>query len=282
VRQLLTWTVTGLAAGWFVLTVMRSRREFGVLGDLVMGCLGAIVGGWLFRRLGFVAPDHWGGQVVVALVGATALLASVRALRSAMHATGVATVAATAVAATTGDLEDRLRRLGGFERSIVQAWLNRQSRPRDPNLTFDEQSTFGQRVADRVAQIGGSWTFIGLFFIALAAWMALNQELDRPFDPYPYILLNLMLSCLAALQAPVIMMSQNRQAAKDRSDARTDYEVNVRAEMEILTLHTKLDLLRDEEWRRLCGAVVQQQVLLAAIERRLETLTVPGRDGGPA
>ena len=98
-RQLLTWTVTGLAAGWFVLTVMRSRREFGVLGDLVMGCLGAIVGGWLFRRLGIVAPDHVGGQVVVALVGATALLASVRSLRSAMRATGVANVAATAVAA---------------------------------------------------------------------------------------------------------------------------------------------------------------------------------------
>src|SRR5688500_9406606 len=253
VRQLLTWTVTGLAAGWFVLTVMRSRREFGVLGDLVMGCLGAIVGGWLFRRLGIVAPDHWGGQVVVALVGATALLASVRALRSAMHATGVATAAATAVAATTGDLEDRLKRLGAFERNIVQAWLSRQVRSRDPNLTFDEQSTFGQRVADQVAQVGGSWTFIGLFFICLVAWMALNQELGRPFDPYPYILLNLILSCLAALQAPIIMMSQNRQALKDRSDARTDYEVNVRAEMEILSLHRKLDLLRDEEWRRLCG-----------------------------
>jgi uncharacterized membrane protein YeaQ/YmgE (transglycosylase-associated protein family) len=119
VRQLLTWTLTGLGAGWFVLTVMRSRREFGVLGDLVMGCLGAIVGGWLFRRLGIVAPNHVGGQIVVALVGATALLASVRALRSAMHATGVANAAATAVAATTGDLEERLKRLGTFERSIV-------------------------------------------------------------------------------------------------------------------------------------------------------------------
>ena len=127
-RQLLTWTVTGLAAGWFVLTVMRSRREFGVLGDLVMGCLGAIVGGWLFRRLGIVAPNHGGGQVVVALVGATALLASVRLLRSAMQVTGVANVAATAVAATTGDFEDRLKRLGSFERGIVQAWLSRQAR----------------------------------------------------------------------------------------------------------------------------------------------------------
>ena len=271
-RQLLTWTVTGLGAGWFVLTVMRSRREFGVLGDLVTGCLGAIVGGWLFRRLGIVAPDRLGGQVVVALVGATALMASVRALRSAMRATGVAQVAATAVAATTGDLEERLKRVGTFERSIVHAWLSRQVRSRDPNLAFDEQSTFGQRIADKVAHVGGSWTFIGMFGIGLMAWMALNQEMDRPFDPYPYILLNLLLSCLAALQAPVIMMSQNRQALKDRSDARTDYEVNVRAEMEILSLHRKLDLIRDEDWRRLCGAVEQQQLALVAIERRLETL----------
>ena len=280
-RQLLTWTVTGLGAGWFVLTVMRSRREFGMLGDLVMGSLGAIVGGWLFRRLGIVAPDRVGGQVVVALVGATALLASVRALRSAMRATGVANVAATAVAATTGDFEERLKRVGAFERSIVTAWLSRQVRPRDPNLAFDEQSTFGQRVADKVAQVGGSWTFIGVFFILLMAWMALNQEMDRPFDPYPYILLNLLLSCLAALQAPVIMMSQNRQALKDRSDARSDYEVNIRAEMEILSLHEKLDLIRDEDWRRLCGAVEQQQLVLAAIERRLDEL-VPAERPRPS
>jgi uncharacterized membrane protein/uncharacterized membrane protein YeaQ/YmgE (transglycosylase-associated protein family) len=276
VRQLLTWTVTGLGAGWFVLTVMRSRREFGVVGDLVMGCLGAIVGGWLFRRLGILAPDHIGGQVVVALVGATALLASVRALRSAMQVTGVGNVAATAVAATTGDLEDRLKRLGTLERNIVQAWLSRQVRSRDPNLTFDAQSTFGQRVADKVALVGGSWAFIGVFGIILVAWMAMNQEMDRPFDPFPYILLNLVLSCLAALQAPVIMMSQNRQALKDRSDARTDYEVNVRAEMEILSLHTKLDLLREEDWRRLSSAIEQQQASLAAIERRLEVLAPAG------
>jgi len=281
VRQLLTWTVTGLGAGWFVLTVMRSRREFGMLGDLVMGSLGAIVGGWLFRRLGIVAPDRVGGQIVVALVGATALLASVRALRSAMRVTGVANVAATAVAATTGDLEERLKRVGAFERGIVTAWLSRQVRSRDPNLAFDEQSTFGQRVADKVAQVGGSWTFIGVFGIGLVAWMALNQEMDRPFDPYPYILLNLLLSCLAALQAPVIMMSQNRQALKDRSDARSDYEVNIRAEMEILSLHEKLDLIRDEDWRRLCGAVEQQQLVLAAIERRLDALAPPERPRQP-
>ena len=277
-RQLLTWTATGLGAGWFVLTVMRSRRDFGVLGDLVTGCLGAVIGGWLFRALGVVAPDHVGGQIIVALVGAMALLGAVRALRRAMHVTGVANVA-TAVVATTGDIEERLRRLGSLERGIVQAWLSRQVRSRDPNQAFDAESTFGQRVADKVAHVGGSWTFIGLFGIGLVAWMAINQELDRPFDPFPYILLNLALSCLAALQAPVIMMSQNRQAAKDRLDAKTDYEVNVRAEMEILSLHRKLDLLREEEWRQLRRLIEAQQASLSAIERRLEGLAGGARNG---
>jgi uncharacterized membrane protein len=100
--------------------------------------------------------------------------------------------------------------------------------------------------------------------------MAMNQEMGRPFDPYPYILLNLVLSCLAALQAPVIMMSQNRQAARDRSDARSDYEVNVRAEMEIAAVHTKLDLLREQEWMRLVQTIEAQQRTLEAIQARLD------------
>jgi len=99
--------------------------------------------------------------------------------------------------------------------------------------------------------------------------MALNGELEQPFDPYPFILLNLVLSCLAALQAPVIMMSQNRQAVRDRLDARSDYEVNVRAEMEILALHTKLDLLREQEWMKLAQLIEEQQRALERIERRL-------------
>src|SRR5690606_23754192 len=111
--------------------------------------------------------------------------------------------------------------------------LRRGSAPVDPNRSFDAQLSIGERLADRVAAFGGSWTFIGLFLTAMIVWMAINQRLARPFDPFPFILLNLMLSCLAALQAPVIMMSQNRQAAKDRSDARLDYEVNVRAEVQI-------------------------------------------------
>src|SRR4029079_8635038 len=104
-------------------------------------------------------------------------------------------------------------------------------------------------------------------------WMTLNEELRRPFDPYPYILLNLLLSCLAALQAPVIMMSQNRQAARDRSDAKSDYEVNLRAEMEITAVHTKLDLLRDQQWVRLLSALDDQQRQLAVIQEKLDALS---------
>jgi uncharacterized membrane protein len=123
-----------------------------------------------------------------------------------------------------------------------------------------------------VASFGGSWTFIGIFAIFMVSWMALNEDMARPLDPYPYILLNLMLSCLAALQAPVIMMSQNRQAARDRSDAKTDYEVNVRAEMEITAVHAKLDLLREQEWLRLLMMVEEQKRTLESINARLGSL----------
>jgi len=110
----------------------------------------------------------------------------------------------------------------------------------------------GQRVADRVASFGGSWTFLGLFAVVMVLWMGINVVLaSRAFDPYPFILLNLALSCLAAIQAPVIMMSQNRQAAKDREEAEHDYKVNLKAELEVQLLHDKLDHLLFEEWHRL-------------------------------
>ena len=111
-------------------------------------------------------------------------------------------------------------------------------------------ASFGDRLADRVARIGGSWGFIIAFAIVLLAWMLINSEVLvelglKPFDGYPYIFLNLMLSMLTAIQAPVIMMSQNRQSAKDRIAARHDYEVNLRTQLEILRLSRKLDRLAD-------------------------------------
>ncbi|MBV8519465.1 MAG: DUF1003 domain-containing protein [Acidobacteria bacterium] len=142
---------------------------------------------------------------------------------------------------------------------------------RDTNREFDERLTFGQRVADRVATFGGSWTFIILFGCVLVAWIALNSWMlaRRAFDPFPYILLNLMLSMIAALQAPVIMMSQNRQAAKDRLDASHDYEVNLRAELEISALHEKWDHLLRHEWAQLLETQQKQLDLLTTLVERL-------------
>ena len=116
---------------------------------------------------------------------------------------------------------------------------------RDVNEVFDERLTFGQRLADRVAAVGGSWSFIIGFAVFLLAWAGLNTVVlvRHAFDPFPFIFLNLMLSMLAAMQAPVIMMSQNRQAAKDRLEARLDYETNLRSEAEIASLHEKIDML---------------------------------------
>ena len=126
--------------------------------------------------------------------------------------------------------------------------LRRASAPRDPNEIFAARLTFGERLADRVAAIGGSWKFIIGFGVFLAAWAVLNTVIlaANAFDPFPFIFLNLMLSMLAALQAPIIMMSQNRQAAKDRLEARLDYETNLRSEAEIANLHAKVDALMDE------------------------------------
>lgn len=124
--------------------------------------------------------------------------------------------------------------------------LQRPHVSRDVHKEFDDQLTFGQRLADKVAEFGGSWTFIVIFGAFLVAWVFMNSVLlgSGAVDPYPYIFLNLLLSMIAAIQAPVIMMSQNRQSMKDRMAAQHDYEVNLKAEIEVLALHDKLDALR--------------------------------------
>ena len=124
----------------------------------------------------------------------------------------------------------------------------------------------GQVAADAVARFGGSWTFVGLFGLTLLAWVALNAVLlalqGGTFDPYPYILLNLFLSMLASIQAPIILMSQNRQSEKDRISAGHDYEVNLKAELEIMLLHEKIDRLQDSQWRELLALQTRQLELL--------------------
>jgi len=142
------------------------------------------------------------------------------------------------------------------------------------NLAMDPgvQPNLGQRAADAVASFGGSWTFVGLFAAVMLGWVGLNAYLlghsGSTFDPYPYILLNLFLSMLAAIQAPVILMSQNRQSEKDRQSAEHDYEVNLKAELEIMLLHEKIDALRERQWEELLAIQKEQLRLLAAMGAR--------------
>jgi uncharacterized membrane protein len=119
---------------------------------------------------------------------------------------------------------------------------------RNVNIEAEERLTLGQRLADRVAAFGGSWPFILVFCAVMVLWVVVNTWVlaEKTFDPYPYILLNLFLSMLAALQAPIIIMSQNRQAAKDRLQADLDYRINLKAELEVAHLHKKIDRIWEE------------------------------------
>ena len=156
-------------------------------------------------------------------------------------------------------LVTEIARLNELEQGILHKFIHRQRVVAPP---VAESLRFGDRVADRVAAFGGSWSFIGLAVAAIALWMVVNAFQGKPFDPYPYILLNLVLSCLAALQAPIIMMSQNRQAAHDRVDAMHDYQINTKAELEIIALHAKLDEIRDQKLIELMRAQEEQLMLL--------------------
>jgi uncharacterized membrane protein len=160
---------------------------------------------------------------------------------------------------------EMLDTLSRREQDFLKRILQGKHVAHNTNKEFDETLTFGQRLADRVASFGGSWTFIIIFGSILLTWIILNTfilaRMNSAFDPYPYILLNLFLSMLAAIQAPIIMMSQNRQAAKDRLDAAHDYEVNMKAELEIADLHKKMDELREKQWLELI-AMQQEQIHL--------------------
>lgn len=135
-----------------------------------------------------------------------------------------------------------------------------------------DNRTFGQVVADKVADFGGSWTFIISFFIFIMIWIAANVYLlmNKGFDPYPFILLNLILSCLAALQAPVIMMSQNRQEEKDRKRSENDYLINLKSELEIRALNQKIDLLLEEQIKILFDSQAKQLEILKNIEQKMK------------
>ncbi|WP_294190745.1 DUF1003 domain-containing protein [uncultured Sphingomonas sp.] len=162
--------------------------------------------------------------------------------------------------------------LDAEEQRVLATMQEKRPVSRDAADVADDVATFGDRLSDKVAAVGGSWSFIIAFSAVLVGWMLLNSDVlthwGHAFDPYPYIFLNLMLSTLAAVQAPIIMMSQNRQAAKDRLAARLDYEVNLRTELEMLRLHDKIDLAvaarLDEVLEQLRGAPATQPASLRA------------------
>jgi uncharacterized membrane protein len=147
-------------------------------------------------------------------------------------------------------LNKKWETLDASEQKVIEEFVARKPISHKSGAHYKQKMSFGDRIADRVASFGGSWTFIIIFFAILFLWVVLNTLIlvAKPFDAYPFIFLNLVLSMLAAVQAPIIMMSQNRQATKDRMEAEHDYEVNLRAELEIIGLHHKIDDLREQKW----------------------------------
>jgi uncharacterized membrane protein len=168
----------------------------------------------------------------------------------------------------------KYEQLGEQEKKVAHHLTTRAPISRDTSKEFEDRLTFGQRLADRVAAFGGSWTFISIFGGVLLLWILLNAFLlmgsGKTFDPYPYILLNLVLSMLAAIQAPIILMSQNRHADKDRLSAQHDYEVNLKSELEIMALNEKIDLLREKQWNELISIQKEQLGLLSQLAEGLK------------
>ena len=157
-----------------------------------------------------------------------------------------------------------------FDHELKHKIRTEQIQIKNVNDALKIKETFGQRVADGIAKFGGSWTFIILFVLVLATWITLNTLplFFEPFDKFPYILLNLALSFLAAIQAPIILMSQNRQSDRDRVEADNDYEVNVKSEVEIQLLHEKIDYLMETKWQHLVELQQLQIELLQKIAKK--------------
>lgn len=169
-------------------------------------------------------------------------------------------------------LEEEKGEVTSLERSVVESLARQETLAENIDAAFQKKLSLGERLADRIADFGGSWTFILLFGGFILVWVIINTVvlIVRPFDPYPFILLNLFLSCLAAIQAPIIMMSQNRQESRDRLRSENDYRVNLKAELEIRHLHEKLDHLLQHQWERLMEIQQIQLELMSdlAPERR--------------
>lgn len=166
-------------------------------------------------------------------------------------------------------LKEEHGELSELDREVAESLARHETLAENPEEEYDDHRTLGERLSDGLASFGGSWAFLISFAVVLCVWMLINilEGETRAFDPYPFILLNLLLSCLAAIQAPVIMMSQKRQEAKDRLRSENDYRVNLKAELEIRHLHEKMDYLIQRQWQRLTE--IQQLQLEIMQEKRL-------------
>ena len=164
-------------------------------------------------------------------------------------------------------LESERGELTTLEHEVLQSLHDHDLLSKNVDADYEQKWTLGEKLADKIATFGGSWTFLICFSIFIALWIMMNSLVLwwRPADPYPYILLNLMLSCLASVQAPIIMMSQNRQEAKDRARSEHDYQINLKAELEIRHLHEKLDHLLSHQWERLVDIQEVQLELLSEL-----------------
>lgn len=162
-----------------------------------------------------------------------------------------------------------------INQEMLEQLKNKQIISQNLNTTINQKATFGQKSADAIAKFGGSWPFIFLFVVILGSWILLNtlHFLGLSFDRYPFILLNLVLSCLAAIQAPIIMMSQNRQATRDRIAADHDYQTNLKAELEISLLHEKIDYLMSQQWQQMLELQQLQIELLTQLNEKFQETT---------
>ena len=167
-------------------------------------------------------------------------------------------------------LESEKGELTTLEQQVLQTMKEHELISINSDTTLDHEWSRGERIADKIATFGGSWMFMGYFALFLIIWIGVNATVIfwKPVDPYPFILLNLLLSCLAAIQAPIIMMSQNRQEAKDRLRSQYDYQVNLKAELEIRQLHEKMDHLLSHQWERLAQIQEIQIDLLEELRRK--------------
>jgi len=167
-------------------------------------------------------------------------------------------------------LREEKGELSSLEEEVIASLHQQEILASNPEEELQSGLTLGQRLADRLASLAGSWSAIIAFGVVLIVWIAINSLalVMQPFDPYPFILLNLALSCLAAIQAPVIMMSQSRQEARDRLHAMRDYQVNLKAELEIRHLHQKIDHLLSHQWERLVEIQETQMELVAELRSR--------------